>query len=105
MDNWKKELKKKAFIRSSLDGKTKFIDVYELESFIEKAIIEAKIGAYKELQGIAGIQGDKIIYRKLKQLTCKHDGRTEPDPLGGIFCVECSCFVDKEKLEQLKKQA
>ena len=92
MDNWQEEYKK-------LD---KPMSLYKRIAFIDKAIIEAKIEVLKELQGVAGIQSDKIIYRKLKQLTCKHDGRTNPDPLGGIFCVECGCFMNKDKLEQLK---
>ncbi len=97
--SWKKELKD--FIYAPYyDNKEQYS---ELESFIEKAIIGEKI---KLLENISKGQTPEAVTikvnRELKQLTCKHDGRTNPGPLGGIFCVECSCFVNKDKLEELK---
>ena len=38
-----------------------------------------------------------VVQADVIKSVCEHNGRTLPDPLGGKFCVECGCFVNKEQ--------
>lgn len=63
MDNWKEK-----FRGSMCDEEVVLLSASDIESFIEKAIIEAKIEAYKDIQGLTHPESDELIYRKIKEL-------------------------------------